>query len=203
MRQPLGLGRTLMIDIRHWVETTAFHEAGHAMAAAHYGIPFSKVWILKRTNFEIRCGEILGQLIRINAIDKPSFFGRVEDAKAEAVLSFCGPLAECRPYPPGCLHPDFGSANLNDWLDARSILRFATTPCSKEGLEPFKEDDLQQTKSLVDELLNECGSEAMRLVSKNLPAIERIARGLLSHWELMPSEVQWLCGLDGSPRCVF
>lgn len=188
-----------MIDVRHRVRTTAFHEAGHTLAALHFGIPFLKVWILKRTDHEIREGEILGQLTRVTHVNKPDYFGKLDEAKAEAVLAFCGPLAECFAYP-GQLDPGLQTDNLGDLIDARSILRFATTPCTPTNPNPFRDEDLARTASQVDRLLNECGRAAEVLVNGNRDAITRIADALLAQWDVPADEVRRIvAAADHSP----
>ncbi len=192
-----------MIPFRFRVRTTAFHEAGHAIAALEFGIPFSKVSILKRTDFENRSGESLGQLTRISPVNKPDYFGRLEEAKAEAVLAFCGPLAECLAY--GELKdPDLAGSNLGDFKDARSILRFATTPCIPTNPDPFSPADIARTQAQVDELLNECGRVAEQLVKTNESTIQRIAEALLDHWDVPADEVKQLWqATNGSPIAVI
>jgi len=180
-----------MIPIRHRVRTTAFHEAGHTFAAVHFGIPFLKVWILRRTDSENRAGEILGQLTRITPVNKPDYFGKIDEAKAEAILAFCGPLAECFAYP-GQLDPGLQTDNLNDLIDARSIIRFATTPSTPTNQNPFRDEDLASTKPQVDQLLNECGRDAEVLVNGNRCAITRLAEALLVQWDIPAEEVKRL-----------
>lgn len=183
-----------MISIRHRVRTTAFHEAGHTFAAVHFGIPFLNVWILRRTDYENRAGESLGQLTRINPVNKADYFGKIDEAKAEAILAFCGPLAECFAYP-GQLDPGLQT---DDLTDARSILRFATTPCTPTNQNPFLDEDLNSTKTQVDQLLNECGHAAEALVNENRYAITRLAEALLAQWRIPAEEVKWLM-TDSSP----
>ena len=182
---------TRVIPIRHRVRTTAFHEAGHTFAAVHFGIPFLNVWILQRTDYENRAGENLGQLTRITPVNKSDYFGKIDEAKAEATLAFCGPLAECLAYP-GQLDPGLQTDNQNDWIDARSILRFATTPCTPTNHNPFRDEDLNATKTQVDQLLNECGHTAEALVNENREAITRLAEALLAQWDISAEEVKRL-----------
>lgn len=186
-----------MIDFRHRLRTTAFHEAGHTIAAVHYGIPFSKVWILKRTDFEDRSCETLGQLTRITPVYKPNYFGKLDDAKAEAVLAFCGPIAECLAYTE-LNDPDFAGTNQGDFHDARSILRFATTPCTPTNPDPFLPADLARTQLQVGQLLSDCGRAAEQLVKAKEATIRRIAEALLDHWEVPAEEVMRLCGAVGT-----
>ena len=182
-----------MIPIPYRVRSTAFHEAGHTFAAVHFGIPFSKVWLLRRTDFEVRENETLGQLTRITPVNKPDYFGKLEAAKQEAVLAFSGPLAECFAHP-GLQDPGLQTHNIGDLTVARSILRFATTPCTPENENPFRDEDLAQTSQFVDQLLNECGKAAEVLVNGNQAAITRIADALLARWELSADEVLQLMG---------
>lgn len=180
-----------MIPLRHRVRTTAFHEAGHAFAAVHFRIPFLKVWILRRTDYENRVGEILGQVTRITPVNKPDFFGKISEAKTEAILALCGPLAEPCAFP-GQLDPGLQNENRNDLFEARSILRFATTPCIQTNQSPFREEDLNSTKPQVDRLLDECGLTAETLVVRNVDAITRLAEALLAQWEIPAEEVKQL-----------
>ncbi len=173
-----------LIDIRHRVRTTAFHEAGNTFAAVHFGIPFSKVWILKRTDYENRQGEILGELTRVTPIHIPNYVGKLEEAKAEATLAFCGPLAECLAFP-NQLDPALQTDNLSDLKVAWSFLRFATKLSN-----PTTQGDLTLPDSYVEKLLNECGRIAEGVVDGNIAAITRIAEALLKKWELSSDDVR-------------
>src|SRR5258706_92573 len=108
------------------LRSTAFHEAGHAVAAVLKRIAFSKVWILRRKDSDpVPQNVELGQLTRVTPINKPDFVGKVDKAKVEAIQAFAGPIAECLAYPG--MQPDW-QLNIGDFIEARSVLRFATTP---------------------------------------------------------------------------
>lgn len=184
-----------MTDMRRLnLRSTAFHEAGHAVVAVLKGIGFSKVWILRRKeNVHLPRNVVLGQVTRITPVNKPEFSGKVDEAKVEAVLALAGPIAECLAYPTPMLQPDW-ELNKDDFTEARSILRYATTPFTiidNNGV--FTEADLKRTETDVDRLLEECHQTASRTVIDNRLMINRVANVLQTSWELTQQAVTDLC----------
>lgn len=179
-----------MIDMRRMnLRSTSLHEAGHAVIALKSGILFSKTWILQRSdNDPLPQDSSLGQLTRPAIINKPDFVGRLDAAKAEAIVAFSGPIAECLAYTG--MQPDW-DLNKNDYFDARSFIRFATTPFTvTSGRVDF---DLKRTETLVNTILIECVQTASQRVNDNEDAIRKVASALLDRWELTQAEVEALC----------
>lgn len=174
------------------LRSTAFHEAGHAVVAILKGIRFSKVWLLRRSDADpVPQNVELGQLTRVTPIDKPSFFGRLDDAKTEAIQAFAGPFAECQAYPD--MPPDF-QLNRGDVGLAEGLLRFAILPCTvTNGDADFDPVEVQRTLPQIKQWMQEACREADVLVQANRAAIEKLAMTLLAKWELTEDEVRDLC----------
>ena len=75
------------------LQATAYHEAGHALSAVVHRLRFSAVWILQRKETDtFPAGTIIGQVRRTEDVHKPSYKGRLDDAKVEAVQAMAGIL---------------------------------------------------------------------------------------------------------------
>lgn len=175
---------------RRTLKATAFHEAGHAFSAVHHNLPFTKVSIMKREEGETFAdGTPIGEVTR--NLDKPSFFGRLEDAKIEAIQAMVGPVAECLPYPG--MQPDFVE-NAGDARVAESIIKFALLQHTMlaNGEAKFDEDEFERVKPQIQQICNECFQRAVSLVNANVPAIARLAQELLTRFKLTEAEVQRL-----------
>ncbi len=176
-----------MLDMRRLnLRSTAFHEAGHAVVALLKSIPFSKVWILRRSDADpVPKNVELGQLTRVTPINKPSFFGRLADAKTEAAQAFSGPLAECQAY------PDMSPEDVNL---AEGLLRFAIIPCKvTNGEANFDPAEVTRTLPQIQQMMQECCRHADFLTQANRASIERVAMSLLTKWKLTEDEVRDLC----------
>jgi hypothetical protein len=77
----------------------SFHEAGLAVSAVLKNIPFSRVWILRRSDSDPVPKDVeLGELTRTTPVNKPDVAGKLDQAKIEAVQALTGPIAECLAY---------------------------------------------------------------------------------------------------------
>jgi hypothetical protein len=175
------------------LRSTAFHEAGHAVAAILKGIRFSKVWLLRRNDADpVPQNVELGQLTRSKPVNKPDLVGKLDEAKAEAVLAMAGPIAECLAYP-----DDFGpdwKLNAGDVEQAASCLRFASVAYTVAGDRPIWDPvDHQRKAGDLQRWLQECDQAAGQLVIANRGAIEKVAMELIAKWELTEDEVRNLC----------
>jgi hypothetical protein len=159
------------------VRCTAFHEAGHAIAAERLGIPFESVFLNYRadekTGFD---GMQLGQVVR--DVEKSSFAGKIEEAKRQVVQMLAGPHAETLAYPG--LDPDL-RPDTSDVKDAFSMLQFAL--CSfieQEGAANFDPNEVAAKWSQMVRIFNECNREAIALIRENSAFIGKAATELLS-----------------------
>jgi hypothetical protein len=182
-----------MPDMRRLnLRSTAFHEAGHAVVAVLKGIRFSMVWLRHRSDADPVPQDVeLGQLTRITPINKLGFFGKLDEAKTEAVQAFAGPLAECLAYPG--MKPDF-QLNKGDVGLAEGLLRIAILPCTvTNDVANFDPAEVNRTLPQIKQMLQECCRAAEMLVQANRVAIEQVAMELLERWELTEEEVRALC----------
>jgi ATP-dependent Zn protease len=177
---------------RHDMRCTAFHEAGHAVAAVLLNVPFDRVYIVQRTNQTVGYqGMQLGQVVR--TFDKSSVAGKVDEAKRQTIQILAGPYGETLAY--SNLLPDLGQ-DTSDVQDAFSVLRFALCNFVQSGGNvTFDPKDVQDEWGRMNQIIGECSAEAAQLIQKHAAAVGKVANELLSKGELTYDQVAALMGI--------
>lgn len=173
---------------RHGVLCTAYHEAGHAVAAVRLNIPFERVWILRREHDTQGQGQILGQVVR--NLHLPRFKGiSEEDAKHQVLQAMAGPMAENLLG----LSPDL-QANQDDVDTAFRILRFAFCAfVEQDGAAVFDQEDVRRNAAKLRSIFEQGLAAALPFVEQHRQAITKVADHLRTQWELSHAEVSALC----------
>lgn len=182
-----------MID-RNDVRCTAFHEAGHAVAAAVFAIPFERVFIVRTVHASLPpVDKLLGQVVR--NFQKSELAGKGEEEVLRHVIqAFAGPYGET-----------LASENLSlimpvddpDVIDAWSCLRFAFCEFTiDDGNATFSQAELQRNKPRMEGLFQSGRRDAVRFVQQHRKEITCVAEALLRDVELTYDQVIELCLSD-------
>ena len=203
----LGIERTSMVQTKEEVERTAYHEAGHALAAAVQADhdPVHKVTI-------IPTGMALGVTMTLPTNDRHSM-DKLE-AEAMMVMAMGGRVAE------ELVFNESSSGAANDLQQATNIARRMVTewgmsekigPMSLSDSGPvFLGDDMMQNKGghsgdtarLIDEeirrILVEAEDQCRHLLTEYRNGLDLIARALLEHESISGDEIYRLLNLSGA-----
>ena len=78
--------------------------------------------------------------------------------------------------------------------DAVAILKFALLPhtIGEDGRAAFDEEKFKAVEPEIQRLLQNCYERTVAFIQAHIPAIARIADGLMTRLELKPDEVQQL-----------
>ena len=205
-RVMLGIERSSMVQTQEELERTAYHEAGHALAAAvqENHDPVHKVTI-------IPTGMALGVTMTLPTGDRHSM--DKDEAEALMVMAMGGRVAE------SLVFNESSSGAANDLQQATNIARRMVTewgmseavgPMSLSDAGPvFLGDDMMQSKShspdtqrLVDEeirrILREAEEGCRDLLITYRNGLDLIARALLEHESISGDEVYRLLKLSGA-----
>ncbi len=171
--------------------STAFHEAGHAVAAILTGIPFEKVYVVKEVDHASRpVGQKIGEVVR--HLNKPDLAGKgEEEARRQVLMAFAGPYGETFAYPG--LQP-FVPQEDGDIQGVMGILRFIFCEFTmKDGQAVFSREELTTHKVTMERLLNEGSPNAARFCAEHAATITKVAEALLRDHELSFDQVVALC----------
>lgn len=176
---------------RNDLRCTAFHEAGHAVAAAVLGIDFVKVFVVRDVDNASRpMGMQLGHVER--NFHLPSLAGQSEAiAINNLIQAFSGPMAETFAYPD--LPLDMSQEN-QDVKDAWKIIKFY---CCKftvaDGIAQFDENELRCNAPTMDDLFKRGLVAAERFTNDHRKIVSEVAEALLDRTELTADEVRKIC----------
>ena len=179
-----------MID-RNDRRCTAFHEAGHAVAASVHGLPFSRVFVVRQVDSaQGTPGELLGQSERSSSF--LTVAGKPEEAKKEVITSLAGPIAETFAY------EGLGvelSADHPDMVDATKFVRYAFCRFTDNGDGTATIDgvDVKAKLPILDRAMKENIQAALHFTNAHRNAITMVANALLERGELTPEDVAELC----------
>ena len=171
---------------RNDMRCTAYHEAGHAVAAVLQDRPFQKVFVVHRADEakEYTQGP-LGSVVR--HLDKPTFAGKLDEAKKEIVICYAGPYAETFAYPglKPLLEQDAQDVKEAIGLAKFALVNFTIRPTGAS----FDNAEVSSKWPQIVAVLDECNKEALSLVLHNQRSIMRLADALLLRRELTRDEV--------------
>ena len=176
---------------RNDLRCTAFHEAGHAVAAAVLGIQFDRVFVVREVYHAYQpVGMQLGQVER--NFHLPSLAGQGEETEINNLIqAFSGPMAETFAYPN--LQLDMPPNN-HDVKDAWKILKFF---CCKftivDGQAQFDKNDVRRNAPKMESLFKRGVEAAERFVKDHEEVISEVAEALIDRTELTASEVREIC----------
>ena len=179
-----------MID-RNDDRCTAFHEAGHAVAASVQGLPFSRVFMMRQVDSaQGTPGKLLGRLERNSSFLTAA--GKPKEAKKEVITSLAGPIAETFAY------EGLGvqlSANHPDMVDATKFVRYAFCRFTDngDGTATFDGTDVKAKLSILDREMKENVQAALHFADAHRNAITSVANALLKRGELTSEDVAELC----------
>ena len=205
-RVMLGIERSSMVQTEEEVERTAYHEAGHALAAAVQDKhdPVHKVTI-------IPTGMALGVTMTLPTNDRHSM--DKDEAEAMMVMAMGGRVAE------KLVFNESSSGAANDLQQATNMARRMVTewgmseavgPMSlADGGPVFLGDGVGSSKNhsdhtdrLIDEetrrILVEAEDRCLELLIKYRKGLDLIARALLEHESISGDEVYRLLNLSGA-----
>jgi hypothetical protein len=179
-----------MID-RNDRRCTAFHEAGHAVAASFQGLPFARVFVVRDVDSaQGTAGELLGRSERNISILFVA--GKPEEAKKEVITSSAGPIAETFAYQGlGVELP----ADNPDMMDAVRFVRYAYCQYTdnSDGTATIDGEDVNAKLPILNQAMNDYVQAAIQFTVEHRAAITRVALALLEKGELTPAEVAVLC----------
>ena len=205
-RVMLGIERSSMVQTEEEVERTAYHEAGHALAAAvqENHDPVHKVTI-------IPTGMALGVTMTLPTNDRHSM--DKDEAEAMMVMAMGGRVAE------KLVFNESSSGAANDLQQATNMARRMVTewgmspavgPMSlSDGGPVFLGEDMTRSKGhsphmakLIDEetrrILCEAEEKCLELLTTYRNGLDLIARALLEHESISGDEVYRLLNLSGA-----
>ena len=205
-RVMLGIERSSMVQTEEEVERTAYHEAGHALAAAVQANhdPVHKVTI-------IPTGMALGVTMTLPTNDRHSM--DKDEAEAMMVMAMGGRVAE------KLVFNESSSGAANDLQQATNMARRMVTewgmseavgPMSLSDSGPvFLGEDMTRSKGhsaymakLIDEetrrILVEAEERCAELLTTYRKGLDLIARALLEHESISGDEVYRLLNLSGA-----
>lgn len=170
---------------------TAFHEAGHAVAAIVKDISFDKVWILGGDPTErTPDGVVLGRVERI--INLPGFAGQLADARRNLVQMFAGPISEYWAF--GRAICKFDLETQNDAVTCRCVLLYTFCQYSMvNGKADFSESQQKKHQPVMEAEFFAALKEAEQLSQANRENIGKVAEALLEKTELSYEDVVTLC----------
>ncbi len=205
-RVMLGIERSSMVQTEEEVERTAYHEAGHALAAAVQANhdPVHKVTI-------IPTGMALGVTMTLPTNDRHSM--DKDEAEAMMVMAMGGRVAE------KLVFNESSSGAANDLQQATNMARRMVTEWGMseligpmalaDGGPVFLGDGVGNSKShsdhtdrLIDEetrrILIEAEDRCLELLTQYRNGLDLIARALLEHESISGDEVYRLLNLSGA-----
>ena len=176
---------------RNDLRCTAFHEAGHAVAAAVLKIEFEKVFVVREVDHASNpVGMQLGFVSR--NFQLPSLAGQSEEiAINNLIQAFSGPMAETLAYPN--LSPDISQEN-PDVMDAWKVLKFFC--CEFEivdGKAQFDDNDVRRNIPRMESLFMQGLEASDRFVKVQKEVIREVAEALIEQTVLTASDVQEIC----------
>ena len=193
--------------------TTAYHEAGHAVAAIELSnkITVVKAAIVKKliepSIFEfIRTGDYQGgiQYGCVSFIDKPQFFTlfRTENDHLDMIaISLASDVTEKKFNRPFSAGPGYSLGCMDDVKRAKAIAdKLAAPACNRKKLYGWsQENELsdQQCQQLKDNYLKIGRARAEKVIEKNKDKVEKVKNQLLKKKILYANEIYNLCDKPG------
>ena len=177
----------------HNLRCTAFHEAGHAVAAHIFDIAFERVFIARNAN-ELALQSTTGGECVIGSVVRnfhlPTLAGQLEEARLNVIQALVGPLSEALALNHRvAIRPDDG-----DLKECRSILRFAYCSFTINGSEAvFVKVDIKNKEIEMEEVLRLAFADAEQFIQKHQFQITSVANELLAKGVLSRDDVAAIC----------
>lgn len=177
----------------HNLRCTAFHEAGHAVAAHILNIAFERVFIVRNTS------ELQGQMRSIGEytigsvvrnFHLPNLAGQLEEARLNVIQALAGPISEGLAVNQRvAIGPDDG-----DLRTCHTILKFAYCKFTMNGSKAdFDNADFMNKRSEMESVLRQAIADADQFVQNHQLQIIAIADRLLASGVLSFDEVASIC----------
>jgi ATP-dependent Zn protease len=174
----------------------AFHEAGHAVAAALLGIRFDRVYVATpEQRKKLRGGEPVGKVVR--EFYHIWFRGMPDkQAKEQIVQMMAGPIAEQLAYVGLVVRLDNEQEDMRDDVGLSLIYKFCEFEENEEGKRVVTSDEKARKAPQIMRFIHEASAAAEKLVNQNQATIRNVAYILKTKYELSESDVCVACGID-------